>query len=133
MVQLENYVERVKAEAIIMAQMSNVLCNKVFKSTLMQIPPDYLREIEPRLKERQAHLGQLNADLLMKVDGRGAAPDKKTARNLSELLSELRSTYTTEEAAQKVVHELIPLMAEVRALYEDIVALIGGSEEVTRL
>jgi hypothetical protein len=24
-------------------------------------------------------------------------------------------------------------MAEVRALYEDIVALIGGSEEVTRL
>jgi len=133
MVQLENYVERVKAEAIIMAQMSNVLCNKVFKSTLMQIPPDYLKEIEPRLKERQAHLGELNADLLMKVDGRGAAPDNKKARNLSELLSDLRRTGNAEESARKVVNELLPLMAEVRALYEDIVALIGGSEEVMRL
>jgi glutamine synthetase len=132
-VQMENYVERVKAEAIIMAQMSNVLCNKVFRSTLMQIQPAHLKDVEPRLRERQAQLGALNADLLMKVDGRCTPEGKESCNNLRGLLAELRKISSVDEAAQKVVKELLPLMAEVRALYEDIVTLIGGSEEVTRI
>ncbi|GEM_PF-1972250 len=134
MVQLENYVERVRAEARVTSHMSKVLGNKVLKSPLMSIPPHHLAEIEQRLRERQIHLGKLSADLIMKVDGSSLSDDTSSqCDDIRGLLDCLRRMDNYDEMASLVVSRLLPLMADIRFIYEEIVEIIGGSEEVSRM
>ncbi|MDQ7826631.1 MAG: hypothetical protein RDV48_27760 [Candidatus Eremiobacteraeota bacterium] len=134
MVQIENYVERVKAEAIVLSQMAKVLSNKVFRSALMAIPPGNLKEIEPRLRERQRHLGALNAELLMLIDCSYVEGRKdQRCKDLRTMLQEMKDKHDADELANIAANEILPLMARMRGLYEEIVDIIGGSEEVLRL
>jgi len=134
MVQLENYVERVRAEARVTSHMSKVLGNKVLRSPLMAIPPHHLAEIEQRLRERQIHLGRLSAELIMKVDG-STLCEENTAecRDIKGLLDCLRKMDNYDDMASLVVTRLLPLLTEIRFIYEEIVEIIGGSEEVSRM
>lgn len=129
MVQAENYVARVRAEAIVLSQMCNVMSNKVFKSNIMHIPPHHLAEIEPRLRERQVHLGMLNANLLARVNGSCISPGDQ-GRDLHCLLDILRGMKDAEEMARLIITEFLPLIQEIRAVYEEIVDIIGGSQVI---
>ncbi len=133
MVQLENYTKRVQAESMIIARMSKVLSNKVFRSAIMQRYSRELFDIDPRLKQRQDYLGSLNADLLSLIDSSYIdeiyTSDSKDLKTITE---ELKNK-TTEEAAKIITEELLPHMKEMRRLYELIVDIMGGGEEVQRL
>lgn len=134
MVQLETYIARVRAESIVLLQMCISLSNKVFKSDLMRIPPGHLGEVEMRLRERQVHLGSMNAELLTKTCGSCLCKDEKEkSNNLRFLLEKLRQIKDSEEMARLIIGEVLPLIGEIRHLYEQIVEILGGSEEVANL
>jgi glutamine synthetase type III len=134
MVQLENYVERVRAEARVTSHMAKVLGNKVLRSPLMSIPPHHLAEIEQRLRERQIYLGKLSADLIMKIDGSTLCDEKASnGEDIRGLLVCMRKMDNYDEMALLVVSRLLPLLAGIRFIYEEIVEIIGGSEEVSRM
>lgn len=134
MVQLENYVERVRAEARVTSHMAKVLGNKVLRSPLMSIPPHHLAEIEQRLRERQIYLGKLSADLIMKIDGSTLCDARASkGEDIRGLLVCLRKMDNYDEMALLVVSRLLPLLTGIRFIYEEIVEIIGGSEEVSRM
>ena len=134
MVQLETYTKRVQAEAQIMARMSKILSNKVFRCAIMQRYSRELFDIDPRLKQRQDYLGSLNADLLALIDSSYideiyASAD---AIDLRTIMDGLKNK-STEEASKIMTSQLLPHLNEMRRLYELIVDIVGGGEEVLKL
>lgn len=134
MVQLENYIKRVQAEAQIMASMSKILSNKVFRSAIMQRYSRELFDIDPRLKQRQDYLGGLNADLLALIDS-SYLEDIYSSVDITDLktIMEGLKDKSTEEASKIITDELLPHLFEIRKLYESIVDIVGGGEEVMKL
>ena len=132
MVQLEQYVQRVIAEAITLANMAKSLSNKTFKSSIMQIAPSSLAEIDPRLKKRQSYLGHLNAELIDLADA-SYTEDNENRKDLAYLIKSIKGIKDTEKSAEKTTEELLPLMEKTRKVYEKMVEIMGGSEEVAKL
>jgi len=134
MVQLENYIKRVQAEAQIIASMSKILSNKVFRSAIMQRYSRELFDIDPRLKQRQDYLGIMNADLLALIDSSyiDELYASRDTVDLKTIMEDLKNK-TTEEAAKIITSKLLPHLKEIRKLYELIVDIVGGGEEVSKL
>jgi glutamine synthetase len=133
-VQMENYAARVIAEAQVLASIAKVLSNRVFRSPLMQIRPKDLDRVEQCLRLRQQYLGKLNAELLKKIDSfcvEGGECDG--CEDLMRVLDQARKAPSIEDQARLCVDRILPLMKEVRRIYEDIEEILGGAEEANRL
>ena len=98
----------------------------------MQITPSSLAEIDPRLKKRQSYLGHLNAELIDLADA-SYTEDNENRNDLAYLIKAIKSIKDTEKSATKTTEELLPLMEKTRKVYEKMVEIMGGSEEVAKL
>lgn len=132
MVQLENYIQRVIAEAMILSRMSKELSNRTFACGIMNIPSDELGAMDQRLALRKRHLGRLNAELMDLVDSSYARDGEgsEASGDLDSLVKSLRESKDAERAAETITTDLLPMMSRIRGIYEKMVDLMGGSEEV---
>ena len=137
MVQLETYVQRVIAEAMVLSDMAKALGNKTFQSSIMKMNVLELNDMDPRLEQRKKNLGKLNAELLIcadssYIDGE-ESEDKTKAKDLSGLVRRIKNINNAEEAACVITEDLLQAMYKTRKIYEKMVDLMGGSEEVAKL
>ncbi|MCQ2736481.1 MAG: hypothetical protein MJ234_04670 [bacterium] len=134
-VQLENYIQRVIAEGMVMSRMSKELSNRTFSCGIMKTRFSDLEGMDIRLSQRRNFLGKLNADLMDLVDYSYAreSGEVREKKDIATLIKEIKKEKDAEKAASVITEELIPLMCETRKIYEKMVDLMGGEEEVSKL